>query len=382
MQQYLHALRAAPHTVPGVRSASRVVGPVVAACVLLALLLSAGDSPAPAHAQLEGKIAASRAQERALRAQAQADSRKAAHYEAPISDLRARENALQSALDTQQGILDRLQTRLRGDRLQLVGLRNAYRHDQRVLATQLRASYETPTPDIVTVIIQAHGFAQLLESVDQLKAIGRQNATVTTQVQRRRDAVATQTRIVTGDAHRQRTVTAAAASERNQVDELRVALVNRQLVFIRARDRSSSALSGLRTRRAALERRLEKSAAAAAQAQRDAFGGGGGSGGGSGGGFFPAPGTNYSYGNEPEIAQRLNRLGQALHLHLIGLSGYRTPQHSVEVGGFANDPHTRGEASDTPGVEGVPEGTLRKFGLTRPFGGAREANHIQLLGSA
>jgi hypothetical protein len=26
----------------------------------------------------------------------------------------------------------------------------------------------------------------------------------------------------------------------------------------------------------------------------------------------------------------------------------------------------------------VPEATLRRFGLTRPFGGAREADHIQL----
>jgi hypothetical protein len=52
------------------------------------------------------------------------------------------------------------------------------------------------------------------------------------------------------------------------------------------------------------------------------------------------------------------------------------------VGGFPNDPHTRGQASDTPGVEGVPEATLNRFGLTRPFGGAAEANHIQLVGSA
>jgi hypothetical protein len=95
-------------------------------------------------------------------------------------------------------------------------------------------------------------------------------------------------------------------------------------------------------------------------------------------GFFPAPGTNYSVGEEPTIAARLDALGKALGLHLIGLSGYRSPQHSVEVGGFADDPHTRGEASDTPGVEGVPEGTLLQFGLTRPFGGAAEADHIQL----
>jgi hypothetical protein len=95
-------------------------------------------------------------------------------------------------------------------------------------------------------------------------------------------------------------------------------------------------------------------------------------------GFFAAAGTNYSVGSEPAIAARLNTMGKALHLHLIGISGYRSPQHSVEVGGFANDPHTRGEASDTPGVEGVSEATLNRFGLTRPFAGAAEADHIQL----
>jgi len=95
-------------------------------------------------------------------------------------------------------------------------------------------------------------------------------------------------------------------------------------------------------------------------------------------GFFPTSTTNYAHGKEPEIAARLDALGKALHLHLVGLSGYRTPQHSVAVGGYANDPHTRGEAMDTPGVEAVPESVLRRFGLTRPFPGASEADHIQL----
>lgn len=97
-------------------------------------------------------------------------------------------------------------------------------------------------------------------------------------------------------------------------------------------------------------------------------------------GFFPASGTNYTVADEPELATRLANLGRALKLHLIGISGYRTPAHSVAVGGFANDPHTRGQASDTPGIEKVSETTLEKYGLTRPFPGIGELNHIQLLG--
>lgn len=112
-------------------------------------------------------------------------------------------------------------------------------------------------------------------------------------------------------------------------------------------------------------------------------GGGKGSGltGVSGKGFTPGPGTDYTYGKEPEIAKRLNELGEYLKVKLVGISGYRTPAHSVAVGGFANDPHTRGEASDTEGAQSIPEAILKKFGLTRPFMGAKEANHIQLAGT-
>jgi hypothetical protein len=99
------------------------------------------------------------------------------------------------------------------------------------------------------------------------------------------------------------------------------------------------------------------------------------------GGFVAGPGTNYSVGEEPALASALNRLGHYLHRTLTGISGYRSPAHSVAVGGFADDPHTEGRASDTIGTETVPESVLEKFGITRPFPGAAEADHMQLLHS-
>ncbi len=191
---------------------------------------------------------------------------------------------------------------------------------------------------------------------------------------------------------RQRIVDGAIV-QRDEIARLRLQAVGEQVKIVRARTRDRGQLGALQQQEHGLQHTLSK-----IQAQETAAGaaptsgtiGGPGPGvtnapfvshGGSTG-FFQAPGTNYSVGVEPIIAARLDRLGKALGLHLIGISGYRTPQHSVEVGGFANDPHTRGEASDTPGVEGVSEATLEQFGLTRPFGGAAEADHIQLLGSA
>lgn len=104
------------------------------------------------------------------------------------------------------------------------------------------------------------------------------------------------------------------------------------------------------------------------------------------GGFVADPGTDFSHGVESTIVQRLARLGQALHVTIHGISGYRTPAHSVAVGGFANDPHTRGEAADI-GVNGsllssassLSDSTLAQFGLYRPFHTAAEINHVALL---
>ena len=78
---------------------------------------------------------------------------------------------------------------------------------------------------------------------------------------------------------------------------------------------------------------------------------------------------------------------------IYGISGYRTPAHSVAVGGFADDPHTKGEAEDI-GVNSllrssaaqITEAQLAQYGLYRPFDpsddpGNTEVNHIQLIPS-
>jgi peptidoglycan hydrolase CwlO-like protein len=370
------------------RSSRLLAAAALVVFALAALPAAALLAPSSASGSLESRVDAARAKEARQAAASSYDARKIAHLTAPIADFQAKEDALQSSLDIQRGILDKLQRHLRADRARLVRLRMSLAHDNKVLAAQLRASYETPPPDLVTVILDSHGFADLLELVDQLKTIGRHNAQVTTHVRATKAAVSKETKQLAADEQQQRQVTAAVLAERDQVSEIRIGLVARKMRYVRARSSHSSQLRTLSAQRSKLERQLAAAQARSAAALNASLGGpltvpppgSAGSFSPHGGtwGFFQAPGTNYSVGNTPILAARLDRLGKALHLHLIGLSGYRTPQHSVEVGGFANDPHTRGEASDTPGVEGVPEGTLLSFGLTRPFPGAAEADHIQL----
>jgi hypothetical protein len=114
---------------------------------------------------------------------------------------------------------------------------------------------------------------------------------------------------------------------------------------------------------------------------------------GAGPGFVADPGTIQDVGQLPELTGQLNELAHALGVTIYGISGYRSPAHSVAVGGYADDPHTKGEAEDI-GVNSllrssaaqITEGELAKFGLYRPFDPTddpnnTEVNHVQLIPS-
>jgi hypothetical protein len=358
------------------------------ALALLALLAAAAAAPALAgqsQGALESGISSSTAKASALSAEIQADSKKIDGFQGSIEDLKARLGALETTLGVEKALLNRLEAQLASARLHLTSLKIQLAKDRKVLVAQVIAAYEDPPPSIVTVILEAHGFGDLIERVDDLKAVGQENATATVQVAGARRAVARETQHLTVLADSSQRETTAVLVQRDEVAHLHLALLDHQLEYVKARDRKSSQLGEIRSHQRSLEKELVSIAVSEYASQNQSFATGYAvEGGGPSGdyGFFQAPGTNYSVGVEPILVQRLNTLGKALHLHLIGISGYRTPQHSIEVGGFANDPHTRGEASDTPGVEGVQESILEKFGLTRPFPGPAEADHIQLAGSA
>lgn len=342
-------------------------------------------APGASRGDLASRYSSGQQHAKALQSQIHADSAKLQGFEGTASSLEARLAVTARSVAVQEQLLASVTTQLSDARSRLQSLQRQYAHDRQVLASQLVADYESPPPTIVDVVVDAHGFDDLLNRLQGVKAIEQRNAEAIRAVNGARVAVGRQaTRLARVQARRRR-ATAAVLVGRDDIAQLRLSIVRRELATARDRARSATQLNLLQNA-LAIEAAVLDQRAAAAQAA---------SGGaalvpgacvntsfvphGGGYGLFPAAGTNYSVNQEPIIAARLDALGKALQLHLIGISGYRTSQHSVEVGGFADDPHTRGEASDTPGVEGVSESTLASYCLTRPFAGPREADHIQEL---
>ena len=350
----------------------------------LTAALAAAVAPATAGGDLAKRYSNGQQQASALQSRIQAEDAKLEGFEGTATTLQARLMAIKRSVALQSALLATVSSQLSRAHAKLVALDTSYAYDRRLLAAELVAEYESPPPTVVDVVVDADGFDQLLNQLHSVKAIEQRNTAATRAVNSARLEVALQTARLAGIRVRRRRATAAVLVERDEIAGLRLAVVRRELQTARDRADDAAQLESLRKtlahealvldlRAAGAQGAASSGVAATPGACRDApFTAHGGP-----YGFFPAPGTNYTAGQEPIIAARLDALGRALQLHLIGISGYRTPQHSLEVGGYADDPHTRGEASDTPGVEGVPEATLESFCLTRPFPGPREADHVQ-----
>ncbi len=364
----------------------------------LALDAVSASASSPSPAALRNQINANQHGASQLQSGIRADTATIDRIEGRASAIEARQSTLQSTLRNENAQLGGIATRLKSARLELSAARQALVSDREVLRAELLAQYESPPPDMTTVLFEAHGFADLLERVSQIKDIVHEDVLTAEEVSSERATVQRETTHLESLMAQHQRVYAAALVQRDELAQVHLAVVRRELRYARYRGLKSahlaalqgnvqslqSQLTTLEQQQAALQRQ-EAAAVAAPSASYVPSGAGyhGTAFDPHGGeyGLFLAPGTNYTVNEEPEIAARLDALGIALHLHLTGVSGYRTPAHSVAVGGFADDPHTRGQASDTPGIEGVPESVLEQFGLERPFPGAAEADHIQLLGS-
>src|ERR1700722_10253299 len=212
---------------------------VVAIALALAFAIGAvADGSTPGA--LESKIGSSRSKEGEVRAGIHADSSRIAGFQGNIDDLQSRLSALESSLSVERNLLDSIRSQLSVARTQLAALQVQLVHDRRVLVAQVVSSYESPPPDIATVILEAHGFADLIERVDDLRAISRENAAATTRGAEEQHAVTAEAeRLGALEASHARE-TRAVLVQRDEVAQLHLALVTRQLQFIQARDRKST----------------------------------------------------------------------------------------------------------------------------------------------
>jgi cell wall-associated NlpC family hydrolase len=138
-----------------------------------------------------------------------------------------------------------------------------------LLAANLRSDYEGGTPDLAAVVLDANGFADLIDRIEFYRRIARRNASILDDTRTAREAVQKQTRQLTALRSTYSDLAKQAVDARNQADVVRDALLHRQAQQLAARNDSAAKLASVRGRIARIER-AQAAAARAAQEQASA----------------------------------------------------------------------------------------------------------------
>jgi cell wall-associated NlpC family hydrolase len=235
----------------------------VAALAVAGALLGSGLT-ARSAGDLQSQIASGQSAASALGAQIAADSRQ---IQQTTGNLRAAEQqlgAVEAQLSQREAQLLGVQSELLTARNRLVDLENRLRLAAGALAANLVARYEGQQPDLISVVLEARGFNDLLERLNFLSRMGRQDARVLSDTRAARGAVEQQAKMLAVLEQRDRALALQVLAQRNQVAGLKAALIARQIAELRARSGTTAKLSALKSRLHTLE---SQAAAQATQAQ-------------------------------------------------------------------------------------------------------------------
>jgi murein DD-endopeptidase MepM/ murein hydrolase activator NlpD len=243
-------------------------------------LLSSGAPTKKSPGQIQHSIESKRKQldqkrgrERSLRGDVASYSRRINSLQTDISSLQRRQVRIQADLDAKQAELERIQNRLREERVRLTRLRARLGEAQRTLATRLVEIYKADIPDIVTVVLDSEGFADLLERAEFMQRVSAQDRRIIKTVRdAKADATRTEARL-DSLKKRQQKVTQTVLARRNEVASVKDKLVDRRQSFAAARSSKTHVLASVKEDRQDLEgdlAALEKEQARVAAALRRA----------------------------------------------------------------------------------------------------------------
>jgi murein DD-endopeptidase MepM/ murein hydrolase activator NlpD len=240
----------------------------------------------PAQRNLGGKIERKKDQielrkgrERVLASDVAGFTRRINALQGEITTLQTRQVRLQTSLDAKREELARIQEDLRRERLRLARLRKRLAEARVALAGRLVESYKADQPDLVTVVLESDGFADLLERTEFMQRVSKQDARIIGIVRRAKaDAIATAKRLDRLEKRAQ-VVADQIEDEVEQVDAVKDQLVVRRGHYADARSEKATMLANTRDDRHALEGDLRELEAAQARvtAALQAKSGGGGS---------------------------------------------------------------------------------------------------------
>jgi murein DD-endopeptidase MepM/ murein hydrolase activator NlpD len=232
---------------------------LLAAPLMLWLFVPVLSDGAPLQSRIEEKrnqIEAKKRRERVLTTTIAGYSDRINDLQGDITGLQSRQIQIEADLTRKRAELARLQEELRRERIHLVRLRARLAESRAALGDRLVQRYKADEPDVVTVILEADGFADLLERTEFMERVSQQDRRIIERVRlAKAESVAAERRLDTLET-RQREVTAIVERRRQEVVEVKDRLVDQRQQYAGVRADKHAALVSTRDDRQELETHL------------------------------------------------------------------------------------------------------------------------------
>lgn len=220
--------------------------------VLIITLAVACAVVAPAAADTQSQLNAARAHAHALSGTVAQWSARINALQSKIAPVEQKLNALQAGLDAKRAQIDKTHAEQVAARARLARLQLRLQRGNAALADHLVATYESDHPDLVTVVIEATGFSQLLERIDFLKRVRAQDTRILQAVTAARTEVIAAATALGAAQVRQERAAAVLAKQTAVVNKAHLALVGQRISLENARAAQAARLGAAQ----ATQRRL------------------------------------------------------------------------------------------------------------------------------
>jgi murein DD-endopeptidase MepM/ murein hydrolase activator NlpD len=173
-----------------------------------------------------------------------------------IGELQQRQDRVQVSLNAKQAELTRVSNRHQIVQNRLTKLRAKLVAGRALLARRLVALYKDDQPDMVTVVLESHGFTDLLDRADFIQRISDQNETIVTRVRGLSHQVGMAEKRLHGLEVQATNARNTILSKRNEIAGAKQTLVSRQADLVAAKNVRAGALAKVRSSRQELEGHL------------------------------------------------------------------------------------------------------------------------------
>jgi peptidoglycan hydrolase CwlO-like protein len=214
--------------------------------------------PVISYGDLDHDLSAGKTTAAQLRASIAAETKRIQATSAGVAQAQARLAGLQGQVSEREAQLASIQGEIVGARKRLERLENRLHDAAKALASNLVANYKDQDPDFVTVVLESHGFADMLERLQFMERIQKHNNRILSNTKTARARLLRETERLQQLLTRHQQLANEVRQARDSAAVIQGALLARQAAQLQQRATTAARLDRVQGRIASLKKQIAR----------------------------------------------------------------------------------------------------------------------------